>query len=76
MKPFVKKRLRDQYGHIEYIKRKADFPLSSEPKELPVPQFIQDDIEEEQVHSPLGTAKSARKESKCAGFHCRSFEDK
>jgi hypothetical protein len=45
MKPFIKKRLRDQSGHIKYIKR--DFPpppLPHEPKELLVPQ---DDIERE-----------------------------
>lgn len=49
MRPFIKRRLRDQSGHIKYIKRKADFPSSGEPKKLPVPQFTQDDIEGEQV---------------------------
>lgn len=54
MRPFIKRRLKDQSGHIKYIKRKADFPSSGEPKKkkkksLPVPQFTQDDIEGEQV---------------------------
>lgn len=70
MRPFIKRRLRDQSGHIKYIKRKADFPSSGEPKKiclcLSLPKMI---LRENKFHS-------ARKESKCAFLQCRSFEDK